>query len=41
MAQTFLDAAWNVFALSDNNVLGSPFHPTNVQKANRKEVTLD
>ena len=33
MVQTSLDAARKVFALSDNNVLGSPCCPTNLRKA--------
>ena len=40
MVQTSFDAAWKVFALSDNKVLGSPCHPTNLQKANRNEGTF-
>ena len=40
MLQTSFDADQKVFALSDNNVLGSPCRPTNLRKANKKEVTF-
>ena len=40
MAQTSLDAARKVLALSDNKVLGNPCRPTNLRKASRKEGTF-
>ena len=40
MLQTFFDANQKVFASSDNNVLGSPCCPTNLQKADKKKVTF-